>query len=213
MPPDKSLRFLASLSAVVKRCWKKAAVPPEWSCALSSLKKALETSAANRFSAAAADANRGAPDPKEIQSYLELLCCGPGARLRVQRRKRAGLGLLRRAISTGALSRRTRYCGRIRRPRSGRFAARRVYGLRESEGQKKVAFRLFSRPQQAGNMAPCDSGPKACGRNSPRAPNGAARRRRTREGGGETRAPAKDAAPDPNLEGYLAMLQAILMVW
>lgn len=211
MPPEKSFRFSASLSTVVKRCWEKAAVPLEWGLRFEQFEKALETSATNRFSTAAADANRAAPDPKEIQSYLESLHVADLA-----------LGC---ACSAGSAAAWDFFVAQFRpelyraaRAIAGESGARdladslhaELYGLRESEGQRKSLFDYFHGRSKLGTWLRAIL--------AQRHVDGLRRARRMEpleeedEGRqGETRAPAKDAAPDPERERYLAMLQAILI--
>jgi RNA polymerase sigma-70 factor (ECF subfamily) len=211
MSPGKSLRIPDSLSAVVNRCWEKAAVPPEWGLCLEQFEKALETSAGNRFSVAAAGANPGTPDQEEIRSYLESLHVADLA--------------LACACSAGSAPAWDFFVAQFRpelyraaRAIAGESGARELadslyaelYGLRESEGQRKSLFDYFHGRSKLGTWLRAILAQRhvdelrRARRMEPLEEEDEGRQ-------GETRAPAKDAAPDPEREKYLAMLQAILM--
>ncbi len=66
MPADKSRRFSPALNSVVARCWQTAAIPPEWGLTREQFQRALERSAARRFS-------DSLPDDRIVVGYLESL--------------------------------------------------------------------------------------------------------------------------------------------
>jgi RNA polymerase sigma factor (sigma-70 family) len=66
MPAEKFIGFSSTLSAVVVRCWQKAASPADWSLTREQFQRALERSAAHRFPG-------GQPDDRIVAGYLESL--------------------------------------------------------------------------------------------------------------------------------------------
>jgi len=66
MPAEKSIQFPLTLSAVVARCWQKAAVPHAWKLTREQFQLALERSVAHRFPGSL-------PDERIIAGYLESL--------------------------------------------------------------------------------------------------------------------------------------------
>jgi len=66
MPADTPNRFPSTLSAVVARCWQKAAVPAAWSLTRDQFQRALERSAAHRFPGSL-------PDDRIVAGYLDSL--------------------------------------------------------------------------------------------------------------------------------------------
>lgn len=66
MPIDERFRFPAALDSALERCWRKAAPPPEWSLTQKQFRVVLERSAAAKFSGKF-------PEDKLIEAYLESL--------------------------------------------------------------------------------------------------------------------------------------------
>ena len=196
-----------------KRCWEKAAPPAKWGLRFEQFEKALEASASHRFPdamLAAVNEDTSAPDAKAIQCYLESLHV-------------ADLSLAC-ACSAGSAEAWDFFVKEFRpelyraaRAIAGESGARdladslhaELYGLRESEGQRKSLFDYFHGRSKLGTWLRAIL--------AQRHVDGLRRTRRMEpledpEEGvrGETRSVSKDAAPDPEREKYLAMLQGIL---
>lgn len=142
--PRADFRFPAALADSMERCWRKAAAPGEWNLSRDRFEAALARSAAQRFSDAAAQPSAGA-----IQSYLETLhhadlalacACSAGSeaawefflaqfRQELYRAARAVTG------SAGAGD------ADARELADSLYAD--LYGLRESDGQRKSLFDYF----------------------------------------------------------------------
>jgi len=142
--PHSEFRFSGALADSVERCWRKAAAPGEWNLSRDRFEAALARSAAHRFSDAAAQPSSGA-----IQSYLETLhhadlaltcACSAGSeaaweffvaqfRQELYRAARAVTG------SAGAGD------ADARELADSLYAD--LFGLRESDGQRKSLFDYF----------------------------------------------------------------------
>jgi len=142
--PHSEFPFSGALADSVERCWRKAAAPGEWNLSRDRFEAALARSAAHRFSDAAAQPSSGA-----IQNYLETLhhadlalacACGAGSeaaweffvaqfRQELYRAARAVTG------SAGAGD------ADARELADSLYAD--LYGLRESDGQRKSLFDYF----------------------------------------------------------------------
>ena len=216
MPAEKPTRFTRTLDAVVARCWQKAAAPPDWSVTRDQFQRALERSAAHRFPGSL-------PDDRIITGYLEglhladlaLACaCTSGDNAAWEffiEHYRAELYRAARAIvaKSGA-------------PRSatGEAAARELadslyaelYGLRESpEGSRRSLLTYFHGRSRLTTWLHAILSQRQIDQ---------IRRTQKTESlddgtSGDVQRPvdaleSKAAPPDPERNGYLAMLQACL---
>ncbi|MGC2332813.1 MAG: sigma-70 family RNA polymerase sigma factor [Candidatus Acidiferrales bacterium] len=142
--PRADFLFPASLSDVLERCWRKAAAPAEWNLSRPQLEAALARSVAHRFSDASTQ-----PATAAIQSYLETLhyadlalscACSAGSEAAWEffvAKFRPELYRAARAI-TGSTSLGD---SDARELADSLYAD--LYGLRESEGQRKSLFDYF----------------------------------------------------------------------
>jgi RNA polymerase sigma factor (sigma-70 family) len=139
--PAADFRFSPSLAGAVQQCWKKAAVPADWNLTLDDFQAALERSVAHRFPSAVPDAK---PDVRKIQAHLETFHVADLA--------------LARACSLGSPAAWDFFVAQFRpelyraaRAIAGEANARELadslyadlYGLRESEGNRKSLFDYF----------------------------------------------------------------------
>jgi RNA polymerase sigma factor (sigma-70 family) len=142
--PRADFLFPASLSDVLERCWRTAAAPAEWNLSRAQFEAALARSLAHRFSGSSTQ-----PATAAIQSYLETLhhtdlalscACGAGSQAAWEffvAQFRQELYRAARAI-TGSASVGDSYARELA---DSLYAD--LYGLRESEGQRKSLFDYF----------------------------------------------------------------------
>ena len=130
-------RFPRALKAAVERCWVKAAAPADWNLTREQFEKTLERSVARQFGGASLSENA-------IEAYLETLHAADLA--------------LARACSDGSPAAWDYFMAQFRpelyraaRAIAGEANSRELadalyadlYGLRESEGQRKSLFEYF----------------------------------------------------------------------
>lgn len=215
MPSPTTPGIPSSLASVAKRCWEKAAPPTGWNLTFEQFERALGVSVAHRFQGTVpggGDQNANPPDAKAIQSYLESLhaadmalacACSAGSDEAWDffvRQFRPELYRAARAIAGE---------GGARDLADSLYAE--LYGLRESEGQRKSLFSYFHGRSKLGTWLRALL--------SQRYVDELRRTRRMESLEDSDEQPerettaasySKSAVPEPERERYLAMLQAIL---
>ena len=137
MPLPNSFHFPASCAGIVESCWRRAALPAEWSFGKDQFQRLLERSACQKFSGAL-------PEYEVLESYLNSLQVSDLA--------------LAGACSAGNAAAWDAFVGRYRpelyraaRAIAGESQGRELadslyadlFGLRQSEGQRKSLFDYF----------------------------------------------------------------------
>lgn len=207
MPTDDRFRFSAALESALARCWRKAAAPEEWNLTQEQFRNLLGRSAAQKFSGKSAD-------DKQLENHLESLhladlalagACAAGNEAAWDAfvaHYRPELYRAARAIA-----------GESQGPELADSLYADLFGLRESQGQRKSLFEYFhgrsklgtwlravlaqrqvDELRRASRIEPLEdpAGGSAEDRLAAKAPNPAG------------------AAADPERERFLAILQAAL---
>jgi RNA polymerase sigma-70 factor, ECF subfamily len=137
--PSADFRFPPSLAGAVERCWLKAAAPVEWNLTCEQFEAALRRSVAHRFSGAPAP-----PEPKAIEKYLETLhvgdlafacACGAGSEAAWE----TFVAQIRKELYRAARA----IAGDSSASELADSLYADLYGLRESQGQRKSLFDYF----------------------------------------------------------------------
>ena len=197
MATQSPFRFGPELAPVLERCWKNAAAPPEWNLTRQQFEDALARSAARRFAACS-------PDPETVAAYFEGLhlgdlamacACAAGnvaAWERFVAQYRPELHRAARAIA-----------GESAGPELADSLFAELFGLREHEGQRESLFQFFHGRSRMGAWLRAIL--------AQRHVDELRRTRRlepfeewdTKEGAQA----AENAAPDPERDAYVGLLQ------
>ena len=208
---DAGFSFPALLGKTLKWCWEKAEAPPEWNLSRSEFEVALARSTARRFSGAATP-----PDSDAIRRYLETLhhadlalacACSAGSEAAWE----FFVAQFRQELYRAASAIAGAGGGSDARELADSLYAE-LYGLRESEGQRRSLFDYFHGRSKLGTWLRAIL--------AQRHVDGIRRTRKLEpiedETGAENREITERAQttrpdqPDPDRAKYLGMLQAAL---
>lgn len=207
MSTDEGFHFSETLALVLEGCWRKAAVPQEWNLSQEQFCGMLERSARQRFSGKL-------PKKKEMQDYLETLHLTDLA--------------LAAACSAGNEAAWDTFVAQYRPElyRAGRAIAgeergreladslyAELFGLRESEGQRRPLFEYFHGRSKLSTWLRAVLAQRHVDelrRSSRTEPLEGAAEVALDQSTGKGLPSVESAGPDPEREKFLAILQAAL---